>query len=134
MFKNWSFSVVNALRSWLSYLYSSKTKRNSFQDRKKTISFSELIRLRFQGYHCESGLVICAWKLAWNYAYSSFKLFLLLRLLFGIGGLLFGGYVCNDMNCIIFAGTTALLCLVCIVLLVLALRARQVSIFQGGVG
>ncbi|XP_023341681.1 uncharacterized protein LOC111711532 [Eurytemora carolleeae] len=39
------------------------------------------------------------------------------------GGLLFG--VCNDMNCIIFAGTTALLCLVCIVLLVLALRARQ---------
>ena len=56
----------------------------------------------------------------------------LLRLLFGIGGLLFG--VCNDMNCIIFAGTTALLCLVCIVLFVLALRARQVSIFQGGVG
>ena len=38
------------------------------------------------------------------------------------------------MNCIIFAGTTALLCLVCMVLLVLAVRARQVRLFQGRVG
>ena len=45
---------------------------NIFRDRK--ISVYLLIRLRFQGYRCKSGIVIFALRVTWNYAYSPYKL------------------------------------------------------------
>ena len=43
---------------------------NTFRTRKTTVSFSLLIRLRFQGYSCESEI-----EGALEFVYSSFKLF-----------------------------------------------------------
>ena len=35
--------------------------------------FDIFIRLRFQGYRCESGIAIFAWRVIWDYAYSPFN-------------------------------------------------------------
>ena len=33
-----------------------------------------MVSSRFQGYCCESGIALFAWRVTWNYAYSPFKL------------------------------------------------------------
>ena len=33
-----------------------------------------MVSSRFQGYCCESGIALCAMRVAWNYAYSPSKL------------------------------------------------------------
>jgi len=37
------------------------------------MSSTILIRLRFQGYHCDSGIIIFTRKVTWNQAYCPFK-------------------------------------------------------------
>ena len=39
----------------------------------KNSSNSHLIRQRFYGNCCKSGIVIFAWRVTWNYTYSSFN-------------------------------------------------------------
>ena len=46
---------------------------NFFRADKTTVSSTFLIRLMFPGYRCESDIVICAWRVTWNYAYSPFN-------------------------------------------------------------
>ena len=38
-----------------------------------TVSSTILIRLRFYRYRCKLRIVIFAWRITWNYAYSPFK-------------------------------------------------------------
>ena len=48
-------------------------ENKQFKETKTLISNSYLIRKGFQGYHCKSDIVICAWRVTWIYAYNSFK-------------------------------------------------------------
>ena len=43
-----------------------------FRVRTTTVASTFFIRLRFQGYRCESGIAIFAWRVTYNYAYSLF--------------------------------------------------------------
>ena len=45
-----------------------------FRVRKTTLSSKFLIRLRFQGNRCKSGISIFAWRVTWYYNYSSFQI------------------------------------------------------------
>ena len=49
------------------------TEIKTFRVRKTTVSSTFLIRLRFQGYCCQSGIAIFARRVICNYAYSPFK-------------------------------------------------------------
>ena len=44
----------------------------TFRIRKTTLSFTFLIRFRFQGYHWKSNIAIFVWRVTWNYTYSPF--------------------------------------------------------------
>ena len=64
-FEKWLLSMVVYLQKWLTHFYYRKTYRNDrnktlFYHRVITISSSLLNRWRFQGYRCESGIVISA--------------------------------------------------------------------------
>ena len=57
-----------------SLLQRNVIKNNQFSKLKKINTyFIQLIRQSFQGYLCESGIAIYAWKVSLNYAYSPFK-------------------------------------------------------------
>ena len=45
-----------------------------FKETKTFISYSYLIRQRFQGYRFKSGIAIFSWRITLNYAYSPFNL------------------------------------------------------------
>ena len=47
----------------------------TFRVRKTIVSSKFFIRLRFQGYHCKSGIVIFAWQETQHYAYSAYSPF-----------------------------------------------------------
>jgi len=53
---------------------------NTFRFKKITISSTFLIRLKFQGHRCMSGIIIFAWTITWIYAYSPFKFMVWLKL------------------------------------------------------
>ena len=53
----------------------------TFRIRKTTLSFTFLIRFRFQGYHWKSNIAIFVWRVTWNYTYSPFfQVILLIQL------------------------------------------------------
>ena len=52
--------------------------------RKTTLSSTFLIRWRYQGYRCKTSIVIVAWRVTWNYAYSPFLLAWLIPTIFSI--------------------------------------------------
>jgi len=71
-----SFAV--SLRKWHAQLLlirsNGETCRNkNFSRQKYDHIFHISIRLGFQGYFWRSGIFIFAWRVTWNYAYSSFK-------------------------------------------------------------
>ena len=67
----WEVLLYNI--SLFIFLYILLNKRmNIFRNKKRTISSTFFIRLRFQGYCCKSGIVI-AWRVTLKYAYSPFK-------------------------------------------------------------
>ncbi len=53
---------------------------NTFRFKKITISSTFLIKLKFQGHRCMSGIIIFAWTITWIYAYSPFKFMVWLKL------------------------------------------------------
>ena len=63
----------------LNYLFSLQNEyfrnKHLLSQRTRTVSSTCLIRLRFQGNRCKSGISIYAWRFSWNYAYSPFKQF-----------------------------------------------------------
>ena len=77
---NFSLSFAVPLRKCLVHFLFIRTNRETY--RNKHLSFQKkdgithicFIRLRFQGYHCKLGIVIPAWRVTWNYAYSPFKI------------------------------------------------------------
>ena len=73
---NCFFSIAVSLWKWLAHFLlirsNGETRRNKHFSRLK--NFWIFIRLRFQGYRCKSGIVIFAFRVTWNYAYSPYKL------------------------------------------------------------
>ena len=69
--------LTDSFQLWVPYksdLHSSTAgTHNPFKPRKMTISSTFLIRLRFQGYHCDSGIIIFAREVTLNQACSPFK-------------------------------------------------------------
>ena len=61
------------LQKWPAHFYCNKKPELSELNTFKLESSTLLIRYRFQGFHSESCVVIFAWKVTWNYAYSPFK-------------------------------------------------------------
>ena len=60
-----------------------KNLQNTFPSQENVDGiFIILMRLSFQGYRCELGITSFAWRIAWNYAYSPFKLIVRSKLFF----------------------------------------------------
>ena len=59
--------------SYLHEVIEKLTEINTFKTEKTTVSSTFLIRFRFQGYLCKSGIDIFTWRVTWNYAYCTFK-------------------------------------------------------------
>ena len=79
----WKIASICCLKKclflWISLLFyiSKKCTRETANEKKNKeskhgywISNSYLIRYKFQGYRCKSGIAIFAWGVTWKYAYS----------------------------------------------------------------
>ena len=75
-FKYWLISISGSLQKLLGYFYCRKHLgfiRNKQTYKQTTVYQILLIRLRFYGYHCKSGIAIFSWRVPWNYACSPFQ-------------------------------------------------------------
>ena len=61
------------------FCFETANENKQFKETKRSKSNSNLIRQRFQGYCCKSGIVIFARRVAWNYAYR-LKMLLCMKL------------------------------------------------------
>ena len=74
---NCLFSSVVSLKKWLPFLLVRSNREmirmKHFSSRETSLSSTFMIRLKFQGYLCKSGITIFVWRVTWNYAFSSFE-------------------------------------------------------------